>query len=797
MKTRSRRQERRNAAGSAGRASEPDGRRPSARGAQGHSFADISVYPESAQPVPEPLRAQFERVTRTAVGGVRVHTGPASQRAAEELEARAFTIGREIHFGAGEFQPGTAEGDRLLAHELTHAVQQRNAVPTPQMQLEVPEEGDDVEDEADDVADAVLDDEEEAETPAIVERPAAIAMQGKKTPPKSKRKAKGKGKAAPAKAAPAKAAKPKAITFSLFKNKFTATVDAAGKVTVAAAGKSSGGWTFKAAGANKVTGERTLENAEYVHAAGTRDPLVQRVTISVPAGGPAAVPTIVAEKDSPPTLTVELSSDKGAAKTKSVTFNAVEVKQLDLPSTAIKFTPADGDSIHLGRGGDAWVFTTLKPDKVASGKSPAPITGFFYAGFLTRYVDKGVPTFGIATPGVSDADRIKAMEDLTKAPTAAGRRITTDEAKMFETVSLIESDFAGVQTYDTGILSFGFSQWTVSGSLPRMLLKVDATTFERYLGRYGLAVGPPVRQLESFVRQFAVKSDLTKLGLRNKDEGAIFLNKKELVTTRLRTKATAQSKAMGDFAKRANALKKTVDDAKPDLTSTDKAKKAAATKTTAAAKKDLNTLRAAMAGHSGVKAEKDPSAQAALLAKVATAGEKAAKELLANSESNEAMRSEEWSLRFQMLGKSPGGQDAEIAEARRLYTEVSTKDVDGISLATLLPNLRGRSALLSSYINLPTSAKGVKRAVDQFKTKKQAEAKAAAAAAAKTGKPVPAGTGTEADWKAFPWASGDGRWKTLWTSAAIDELEQLAIAEVTKHTTDPAKRKKVLASQFP
>ena len=106
-----------------------------------HSLAKISIFPPdpppaSAQRVPEPLGEQFARVTGQSIDGVRVHTGEASQQAARELDARALTVGRDIHFAAGEFRPGTADGDRLLAHELTHAVQQRGVHPTAQMQIE-------------------------------------------------------------------------------------------------------------------------------------------------------------------------------------------------------------------------------------------------------------------------------------------------------------------------------------------------------------------------------------------------------------------------------------------------------------------------------------------------------------------------------------------------------------------------------------------------------------------------------------------------------------------------------------
>lgn len=58
---------------------------------------------------------------------VRIHDGAKSSRAARDISARAFTVGQDIHFGAGEYQPATHSGQRLLAHELTHTVQQSGA----------------------------------------------------------------------------------------------------------------------------------------------------------------------------------------------------------------------------------------------------------------------------------------------------------------------------------------------------------------------------------------------------------------------------------------------------------------------------------------------------------------------------------------------------------------------------------------------------------------------------------------------------------------------------------------------
>ena len=58
------------------------------------------------------------------LGGVRIHTDAAAARAAEAPNAAAFTVGGDIHFAEGRYQPDTLPGRHLLAHELTHTVQQ-------------------------------------------------------------------------------------------------------------------------------------------------------------------------------------------------------------------------------------------------------------------------------------------------------------------------------------------------------------------------------------------------------------------------------------------------------------------------------------------------------------------------------------------------------------------------------------------------------------------------------------------------------------------------------------------------
>ena len=73
------------------------------------------------------LRNDLETAFQADFSGVRINTGPTAEGLNRELHARAFTSGRDIYFNAGEFRPDTRDGRHLLAHELTHVVQQRHA----------------------------------------------------------------------------------------------------------------------------------------------------------------------------------------------------------------------------------------------------------------------------------------------------------------------------------------------------------------------------------------------------------------------------------------------------------------------------------------------------------------------------------------------------------------------------------------------------------------------------------------------------------------------------------------------
>lgn len=81
---------------------------------------------------------------------VRVHTDDTADKLANSVSARAFTTGSDVYFAKGEYNPGSGSGDQLLAHELSHVVQQRGA-PT-SGPLEVSQPGDALEAQADEAS---------------------------------------------------------------------------------------------------------------------------------------------------------------------------------------------------------------------------------------------------------------------------------------------------------------------------------------------------------------------------------------------------------------------------------------------------------------------------------------------------------------------------------------------------------------------------------------------------------------------------------------------------------------------
>jgi Domain of unknown function (DUF4157) len=74
--------------------------------------------------MPAPLRQQMEAGFGSDFGNVRMHL---NSDLAPAMGALAFAVGRDVHFGPGQFDPSSAGGQHLIAHELTHVVQQGQA----------------------------------------------------------------------------------------------------------------------------------------------------------------------------------------------------------------------------------------------------------------------------------------------------------------------------------------------------------------------------------------------------------------------------------------------------------------------------------------------------------------------------------------------------------------------------------------------------------------------------------------------------------------------------------------------
>jgi hypothetical protein len=80
------------------------------------------------EPLSETEREIFEPGINSDFSDVRIHSDSAANESAENLNALAYTQGNNIVFGSGQYQPETDEGKRLLAHELTHVVQQNGMI---------------------------------------------------------------------------------------------------------------------------------------------------------------------------------------------------------------------------------------------------------------------------------------------------------------------------------------------------------------------------------------------------------------------------------------------------------------------------------------------------------------------------------------------------------------------------------------------------------------------------------------------------------------------------------------------
>lgn len=84
----------------------------------------INTIRAGGQPLPDSTRVFFESRFGTDFSGVKVHAGSNANYLAKSINARAFTIGKDVVFGSGQYSPESSSGKQLLAHELTHVVQQ-------------------------------------------------------------------------------------------------------------------------------------------------------------------------------------------------------------------------------------------------------------------------------------------------------------------------------------------------------------------------------------------------------------------------------------------------------------------------------------------------------------------------------------------------------------------------------------------------------------------------------------------------------------------------------------------------
>jgi hypothetical protein len=105
--------------------------------------------------LPASVRHSVAPLFGTDFADVRIHDDPMSYAAAREVQARAFTLGQHIYFAQGEYRPAQQEGMHLLAHELTHTVQQSGATMASGMHVGVDPVTSPLEHEAERVADHV------------------------------------------------------------------------------------------------------------------------------------------------------------------------------------------------------------------------------------------------------------------------------------------------------------------------------------------------------------------------------------------------------------------------------------------------------------------------------------------------------------------------------------------------------------------------------------------------------------------------------------------------------------------
>jgi hypothetical protein len=140
--------------------------------------SNLQKSASGGKPLAPDLRHSLEDGFGHSLKDVRIISDINAARIADRLEARAFTVGRNIWFAHGEFRPETMEGRRLLAHELAHTLQQDYGSNGLQRDIAIGQDNDPAEREADRAAVAVLKGER---VPAIRQRPGVLRREARRS----------------------------------------------------------------------------------------------------------------------------------------------------------------------------------------------------------------------------------------------------------------------------------------------------------------------------------------------------------------------------------------------------------------------------------------------------------------------------------------------------------------------------------------------------------------------------------------------------------------------------------------
>jgi hypothetical protein len=129
-----------------------DGLRPSRISAGGPPNPGVTSAIDASRgggrPLERTARERLEPRLGESLGDVRVHDDAHAGALARAVSARAFAVGSDLFFAAGAYRPGSHDGDKLIAHEVTHAVQQRGAPMSGPLSVSAPDDAAEVEAEA-------------------------------------------------------------------------------------------------------------------------------------------------------------------------------------------------------------------------------------------------------------------------------------------------------------------------------------------------------------------------------------------------------------------------------------------------------------------------------------------------------------------------------------------------------------------------------------------------------------------------------------------------------------------------